>query len=106
MHIDIGMIATLMNNTKSKATPLQISLDYFSKKLATIIMVISLIVFGLRLMQGEKILDSLMFAVALAVAAIPEALGSIVTIVQAMGTRKMAADQAINKDLKAVARLG
>ena len=106
MHTEMGKIATLMNNTKSKATPLQISLDNFSKKLATIIMVISLIVFGLRLMQGEKILDSLMFAVALAVAAIPEALGSIVTIVQAMGTRKMAADQAIIKDLKAVESLG
>ena len=60
MHTEMGKIATLMNNTKSKATPLQISLDNFSKKLATIIMVISLIVFGLRLMQGEKILDSLM----------------------------------------------
>lgn len=106
MNTEMGKIATVMNNTKAKATPLQISLDNFSKKLATIIMVISLIVFGLRLMQGEKILDSLMFAVALAVAAIPEALSSIVTIVQAMGTRKMAADQAIIKDLKAVESLG
>lgn len=106
MHTEMGKIAALMNETKAKETPLQISLDNFSKKLAAIIMVISVIVFALRMIQGEPVLDSLMFAVALAVAAIPEALGSIVTIVQAMGTRKMAADQAIIKDLKAVESLG
>lgn len=106
MNTEMGKIATLMNNTKNKKTPLQVSLDDFSKKLAVIIMVISFIVFGLRIWQGEPILDSLMFAVALAVAAIPEALSSIVTIVQAVGTRKMAADNAIIKDLKAVESLG
>ncbi len=106
MNTEMGKIATLMNETQSKKTPLQRSLDEFSKKLAIIIMVISLIVFGLRIWQGNPILDSMMFAVALAVAAIPEALGSIVTIVQAMGTRKMAVDNAIIKDLKAVESLG
>lgn len=106
MNTEMGKIAALMNDTKEKRTPLQVSLDDFSKKLAIIIMAISVVVFGLRIWQGEKILESLMFAVALAVAAIPEALSSIVTIVQAMGTRKMAADNAIIKDLKAVESLG
>ena len=106
MQTEMGKIATLMNDTKNKKTPLQVSLDDFSKKLAIVIMIISVIVFGLRIWQKEPVLDSLMFAVALAVAAIPEALSSIVTIVQAMGTRKMAADNAIIKDLKAVESLG
>ena len=106
MHTEMGKIAGLMNETKEKKTPLQRSLDNFSKNLAIVIMVISVIVFGLRIWQREPILDSLMFAVALAVAAIPEALSSIVTIVQAMGTRKMASDNAIMKELKAVESLG
>lgn len=106
MDTEMGKIAALMNDTKEKKTPLQVSLDDFSKKLAVLIMIISVIVFGLRIWQKEPVLDSLMFAVALAVAAIPEALSSIVTIVQAMGTRKMAADHAIIKDLKAVESLG
>lgn len=106
MHTEMGRIATLMNDTKEQKTPLQVSLDDFSRKLAIVIMVISAAVFGLRLWQQEPVLNSLMFAVALAVAAIPEALGSIVTIVQAMGTRKMAADHAVIKDLKAVESLG
>ena len=106
MQTEMGKIASLMNETKEKKTPLQISLDNFSKKLAVVIMIISALVFALRIWQGEPLLDSLMFAVALAVAAIPEALSSIVTIVQAMGTRKMAADNAIMKELKAVESLG
>ncbi len=106
MNTEMGHIAQLMNDTKEKKTPLQVSLDDFSKKLAVAIMVICAVVFGLRLWQGQEVLDSLMFAVALAVAAIPEALSSIVTIVQAMGTRKMAQDNAVIKELKAVESLG
>lgn len=106
MDTEMGKIAQLMNLTSQKKTPLQKSLDDFGKKLAIIIMIISGIVFGIRFWQGETILDSLMFAVALAVAAIPEALSSIVTIVQAIGTRRMATENAIIKELKAVESLG
>ena len=106
MNTEIGKIATLMNQTQQKKTPLQVSLDNFSQKLAIVIMVICVIVFGLSLFRQMPILDSLMFAVALAVAAIPEALSSIVTIVLALGTQKMARENAIIKDLKAVESLG
>lgn len=106
MNTELGKIASLMNATKEKKTPLQVSLDNFSSKLAMIIMVISGLVFCLSLYRNMPVLDSLMFAVALAVAAIPEALSSIVTIVQAMGMQKMAKEQAIIKDLKAVESLG
>ena len=106
MNTEIGKIAALMNAAKEKKTPLQQSLDSFSGKLAIIIMIICALVFGLSMWQGKTLIDSLMFAVALAVAAIPEALGSIVTIVQAMGTEKMAKENAVIKDLKAVESLG
>lgn len=106
METEIGKIAALMNATKEKKTPLQISLDQFGSRLAMAIMVICALVFLLSLYRDMPILDSLMFAVALAVAAIPEALSSIVTIVQAMGTQKMAREHAIIKELKAVESLG
>lgn len=106
MGTEIGRIAGLMNATQEKRTPLQVSLDNFSKKLAVVIMIISALVFILGLYRQMPVLDSLMFAVALAVAAIPEALSSIVTIVQAMGTQKMARENAIIKQLKAVESLG
>lgn len=106
METEIGRIAGLMNDTEEKRTPLEVSLDQFSGKLAAGILAVCVVVFWLDLYRGEPILDAVMFAVALAVAAIPEALGSIVTIVQAMGTQKMAREHAIIKDLKAVESLG
>ncbi len=106
MDTEIGKIASLMNATKEKKTPLQVSLDQFSSKLAMVIMIICAIVFALSLYRQMPVLDAMMFAVALAVAAIPEALSSIVTIVQAMGTQKMAKEHAIIKELKAVESLG
>lgn len=106
MQTELGKIAALMNQTQQRKTPLQESLDNFSKKLAIIILGICVVVFGLSLYRQMPMLDSLMFAVALAVAAIPEALSSIVTIVLALGTQKMARQNAIIKDLKAVESLG
>ncbi len=112
MNTEIGKIAGLMNSAKEKKTPLQQSLDKFSSRLAIIIMIISALVFVLSMVQNgwqwtfDNIINSLMYSVALAVAAIPEALGSIVTIVQAMGTQKMAKENAVVKDLKAVESLG
>ena len=102
MKTEIGKIATLMEETQEKKTPLQVNLDDFSKKLAFIILSICTVVFGLSLYRGISIIDSLMFSVALAVAAIPEALSSIVTIVLALGTQKMVKENAIVKKLKAV----
>ncbi len=106
MNTEIGKIASLMNATKEKKTPLQQSMDDFSKKLAIGILLVSVLVFGLEMYRGMELMDSLLFAVALAVAAIPEALSSIVTIVQAMGTQKMAKENAIIKKLAAVESLG
>lgn len=106
MNTEIGKIAGLMNAAKERKTPLQVSLDNFSKKLAIGIIAICILVFGLSLYREMSLIDSLMFAVALAVAAIPEALSSIITIVQTMGTQKMAKENAIIKELKAVESLG
>lgn len=115
METELGKIAELMNKTQEKKTPLQKSLDKFSKSLAIVIMLICVVVFGLTLWREfplgdstvfKAILNSFTFAVALAVAAIPEALASIVTIVQAIGTQRMAKQNAVIKDLSAVETLG
>ena len=107
MQTEIGHIAHLMNQTQQRKTPLQQNLDDFSKKLAAAVLAVCVLVFALSVFRSHMpVMDSLLFAVALAVAAIPEALSSIVTIVLAMGTQKMAKENAIIKDLKAVESLG
>lgn len=106
MDTEIGRIADLMNKTKEKRTPLQQSLDEFSKKLSIIIILICLLVFILNIIRQGSLLDSFMFAVALAVAAIPEALASIVTIVLSISTQKMVKEHAIMKNINAVETLG
>ena len=105
-NTEIGRIASLLKSAREKATPLQKNLDIFGKKLALLIIIISGIVFGLSLYRGAPIMDSLMFAISLAVAAIPEALSSIVTIVLALGTRKLAEENAIIRKLHSVESLG
>lgn len=106
MNTEIGKIANLLDSAKEKKTPLQVSLEHFGKRLAIGIIIICLIIFGLDILRGRELVDSFMFAVSLAVAAIPEALSSIVTIVLAFGTQKMAKENAIVRKLHAVESLG
>ena len=107
MKTEIGKIASLLNDAKERKTPLQKSLDEFSGKLSIVIMVICAIVLALNLfLAKESLLDALMISVALAVAAIPEALSSIVTIVLSMSTQKMVKENAIIKNLNSVESLG
>lgn len=106
MRTEIGKIAKLLESATAKKTPLQVNLDHFGKKLAVAILTISAIIFALNQWRGHDILESFLFAVSLAVAAIPEALSSIVTIVLAIGTQKMSRENAIVRNLHAVESLG
>ena len=107
MHTEMGKIAALLKNTEEKKTPLQVSLDQFGKKLSVGILVLCAIIFAVSVFaRDENIMDAFIFAVALAVAAVPEALSSIVTIVLSFGTQKMAKEHAIIRKLQAVEGLG
>ena len=106
MNTEVGKIAYLLKNTSEKMTPLQKNLDDFGKKLSIMILILCGILFILSILRGDNILNAFLFAVALAVAAIPEALSSIVTIVLSFGTQKMAKEHAIIRKLQAVEGLG
>ena len=107
MHTEMGRIAALLKSTEEKKTPLQVSLDQFGRKLSIGILVICALLFAVSVfLRGENVMNAFLFAVALAVAAIPEALSSIVTIVLSFGTQKMAREHAIIRKLQAVEGLG
>ena len=107
MDTEMGKIAALLKSTEEKKTPLQISLDQFGRKLSIGILIICAVLFGVSVfLRQENVMNAFLFAVALAVAAIPEALSSIVTIVLSFGTQKMAKENAIIRKLQAVEGLG
>ena len=106
METEVGKIAGLLKSTSEKKTPLQVNLDRFGQKLSVLILIFCGILFGISVFRGENIGNAFLFAVALAVAAIPEALSSIVTIVLSFGTQKMAAENAVIRKLQAVEGLG
>lgn len=116
MNTEIGKIADLLDNTEIKQTPLQSNIEKFSKKLGIAILAICLFIFVVEVMRALThpnsgdikmvILNSFIFAVAIAVAAIPEALSSIVTIVLSMGTKTMSRKNSIIRKLPAVETLG
>ncbi len=106
METEIGKVAQLLKNTQEKKTPLQQNLDNFGKKLSIIIIIVCAVLFFANIARGGNAIDAFLFAVALAVAAIPEALSSIVTIVLSLGTQKMAKENAIVRKLPAVEGLG
>jgi P-type Ca2+ transporter type 2C len=113
---EIGKIAEMIETAEAKQTPLQRKLDSFSKKLGIAILLICIVIFAVQVGRiwfndanvdmTKAILDALMFSFAIAVAAIPEALQSIVTIVLSVGTNKMAKQHAIIRRLPAVETLG
>ena len=107
MHTEMGKIASLLKSTEEKKTPLQVSLDQFGKKLSVGILILCALIFAVSVfLRQENVMDAFIFAVALAVAAVPEALSSIVTIVLSFGTQKMARENAIIRKLQAVEGLG
>lgn len=106
MDTEVGKIASLLKSASDKKTPLQVNLDNFGQKLAILILAVCALVFIINVARVGNIGDSFLFAVALAVAAIPEALSSIVTIVLSFGTQKMAKENAIVRKLQAVEGLG
>ncbi|WP_099223487.1 cation-translocating P-type ATPase [Listeria costaricensis] len=116
LDTEIGKIADLLETAEAKQTPLQRKLESFSKKMGFAILALCILIFAVeagRVLLGQEsgdmttaILNAFMFAVAVAVAAIPEALSSIVTIVLAVGTNKMAKQHAIIRKLPAVETLG
>lgn len=105
-NTEIGNIATMIQSFDDEKTPLQKQLNQLGKFLGIATIFICIIVFGIGLLQGRKVLEMLMISISLAVAAIPEGLPAIVTIVLAMGMNKMVKKNAIVKKLLAVETLG
>lgn len=111
MHTELGKIAGLLEHASTEPTPLQRELDHTGKRLGAAVLVIALvIVITILLLRGTfnlgAVLDALLFGVALAVAAVPEGLAAIVTVVLAIGVQRMARRGAIVRKLPAVETLG
>lgn len=106
MNTELGKIASLLDNTEESETPLQKALNIFGKNLTIAIVVLCIFIFGIYYYHGNSLLESLLLAVALAVAAIPESLNPIITIVLSLETEKLSKENAIMKELKSIEALG
>ncbi len=106
MNTEVGKIATIINDTEGTATPLQIKLNKLGKTLGIAALAICILIFVIGIAYGNDIIDMFMTAVSLAVAAIPEGLAAVSTIVLAIGVQRMVKKNAIIKKLPAVETLG
>ena len=106
MNTEVGKIATIINDTVGSATPLQIKLNKLGKTLGIAALAICIVIFIIGIAYGKDIIDMFMTAVSLAVAAIPEGLAAVSTIVLAIGVQRMVKKNAIIKKLPAVETLG
>ena len=106
MHTEVGNIAGMLNSVEETATPLQQKLNKLGKSLGIMAIVICIVIFIIGLAYGKDVIDMFMTAVSLAVAAIPEGLAAVSTIVLAIGVQRMVKKNAIVKKLPAVETLG
>ena len=111
MNTQVGKIADLLQSTEDEATPLQKEMNHVSKILGIAVCIIAVVVLlALAVLEGfhsvHDVIDSLLLAVSLAVAAVPEGLAAILTVVLALGVQRMAAHHAIVKKLHSVETLG
>ena len=106
MNTEVGKIAEMLSGTEEQETPLQKKLNALGKTLGIVSLVICIIIFIIGIIQGREIISMFMTAVSLAVAAIPEGLAAVSTIVLAIGVQKMVKRNAIVKKLPAVETLG
>ena len=106
MNNEVGKIATMIMNEKQELTPLQIKLDQIGKSIGIMAIVICIVVFLMEYFSGLTVLEAFKTSIALAVAAIPEGLATVVTIVLAMSVQKMVKKNAIIRQLPAVETLG
>lgn len=107
MNTEVGKIAHMLNTTEETTTPLQENLKSLGKMLTVLILVIAVIVFAVGMWRGqESLINMLLTAISLAVAAIPEGLPAIVTVTLALGTQQMARHRALIRKLPAVETLG
>ena len=108
MDTEMGAIADALATAKDEATPLQVKLNELSRKLSAMILVICAFVFIVNLVRngGKAVLDTFMIAVSLAVAAIPEGLSAVVTVLLSIGVTRMSKNHAIIRKLTAVETLG
>ncbi len=106
MHTELGRVATLLRETGARSTPLQLRLAAFGKRLSLVVLSICALIFGIGVMRGEPVLLMALTAISLAVAAIPEALPAVVTVLLALGARRMVKVNVLVRRLPSVETLG
>ena len=106
MNTEVGKIANIINSAEEGETPLQIKLNKLGKTLGIVALIICFVIFGIGLLYGKDVIEMFLTAVSLAVAAIPEGLPAVSTIVLAIGVQRMVKKNAIVKKLPAVETLG
>lgn len=106
MNTEVGKIAEMINETEDEATPLQVKLNNLGKTLGIVALIICAIIFVVGMLYGKEPIHMFMTAVSLAVAAIPEGLAAVSTIVLAIGVQRMVKKNAIIKKLPSVETLG
>ncbi len=106
MNTEIGKIAGALQNAAEGETPLQKRMNSLSKTLSVMVLIIAVVIFGAGLLTGREVMDMFLVAVSLAVAAIPEGLATVVTLLLTMGVQKMSRRGAVIRKLPAVETLG